>query len=287
LRLRLTPERSPIWIAHIPPYTTQDLDRLLADVAGSPLVTKRVIGKTPEGRDLLLLTVNDVRRPDEGKRSIWLMFRQHSWEAGSSWVGEGAIRALTSGRPGIGRLLRTATFKILPMCDPDGVARGGVRFNANGYDLNRNWDNVIPKLMPEIAAEKKAIYDWLDAGHTIEFFLTVHNTETAEYIDGPPFPTDPQMPELTTRFFHMLRDFTDFAPTRPPRESATTTVPGRRGSMTVVQALAQERNIPAYLMELAIARNPKLRRFPTIEDRLKFGAQLVYTLGRSVRPPRK
>jgi hypothetical protein len=42
------------------------------------------------------------------------------------------------------------------MCDPDGVARGGVRFNAFGYDLNRNWDASDEKRTPVIAARRRS-----------------------------------------------------------------------------------------------------------------------------------
>ena len=45
----------------------------------------------------------------------------------------------------------TTVFRIFPMADPDGVAAGRVRFNKNGYDLNRNWDTPDPSLMPEIS----------------------------------------------------------------------------------------------------------------------------------------
>ena len=114
------------------------------------------------------------------------MFRQHAWEAGSSWTGDGLIRFVASDDPVAVRIRRETIVKIMPLCDPDGVAHGGVRFNRNGYDLNRNWDLVDPAKMPEIAAERRAILDWVDAGKRVDFFLTVHNTETNEYLNGPP-----------------------------------------------------------------------------------------------------
>jgi len=71
------------------------------------------------------------------------------------------------------------------MVDPDGVARGGVRFNKYGYDLNRNWDAPDPKLMPEIWAQRKAVLDWVDQGRRIDLFLSMHNNETIDYIATP------------------------------------------------------------------------------------------------------
>ena len=269
LRLRFTPAAHPVWIAHVPPYTNQDLARLLREFARHPHLERAVIGKSAEGRELLLLTVTNPAVAAENKKVIWLMFRQHSWEAGSSWAGEGALRFLLS--PGAASIRDAAIVKIFPMCDPDGVARGGVRFNVHGYDLNRNWDAVDAKLMPEIAAQRKAVLDWVDAGRRLDVFLSLHNTETAEYLEGPPGP-------LRDRLFRLLAETTSFHPSRPPSESGVSTTPGRKGRMTVVQGLHNDRKIPAFLIEQRIAFNRKLGRLPTIDDRLKFGGELVQAL---------
>ena len=64
------------------------------------------------------------------KPTVWLMFRQHSWETGSSWAGEGAARALLGDDAEARSRRQSIIWKIFPLCDPDGVARGGVRFNV-------------------------------------------------------------------------------------------------------------------------------------------------------------
>jgi hypothetical protein len=230
LRLRIKPERATFWIAHTPPYTTQQLSELRAAVRKKG--TEQIIGKSVGGRDLYLWTLGS------GPKTVWLMFRQHSWESGTSWVGDGAVRKMLEDTGGI-------TWKIFPFCDPDGVARGGVRFNANGFDLNRNWDTIDPKRMPEIAAQHRAVADWVRSGKTIDLFFTLHNTETAEYLQGPPGPPLP----LGQRFFDRLVKDTTFAPTRPYFTSETTTTAGMKGRMTVVQGLSHDFQIPAFLME--------------------------------------
>jgi hypothetical protein len=78
LRLRIRAERSPLWIAHVPPYTNRDFDRLLAGFRGHPRLRREAIGKTVAGRDMLLLTVTGAAASDAGKKVAWLMFRQHS-----------------------------------------------------------------------------------------------------------------------------------------------------------------------------------------------------------------
>jgi hypothetical protein len=265
LRLRMTPRGDRLWIAHVPPYTNTHLERLLDEFRRSPSL------KIDSEATMPLLTIGS------GPKIIWLMFRQHAWETGSSWAGEGAIRFLLSkeAEP----IRRDATFKIFPMADPEGVRAGNVRFNKAGFDLNRNWDVDDPVKMPEIAAQKRAILKWVEAGNRVDLFLTVHNTETSEYLEGPPAGFD----ELGPRFFAALVEHSTFAPTRPYFRAATTTTAGKPGRMTVSQGLYHAARIPAFIMEQMIARNPKLGHFPTVEDRLAFGAQLVRAIHAATR----
>src|SRR5262245_36715352 len=284
LRIRMMPRANRIWIAHVPPYTNQHLQRLLREFKTHPALNQKSVGKTAQGREMLLLTITDERAPDAQKKVLWLMFRQHSWEAGSSWACEGALRFLLSADPVAVQMRRTAIFKIFPLCDPDGVARGGVRFNANGFDLNRNWDTVDETKMPEIAAQRKAILDWVDAGRRVDLFLTLHNTETSEYLEGPP-DAEGRYRSLMERFFKLLSETRTFAPGRPPRFAEATTTIDKPGRMTVIQGLYKDRRLPAFLIEQMITRHSKLARQPTPEDRKQFGADLARAMWWSVMQP--
>ncbi len=279
LRVQFKAEAPAVWIAHVAPYTNTDLKLLLRSVARHPHFERKAIGKSVQGRDLLLLTVTNPATPAASKRVVWMMFRQHAWEAGSSWAGDGALRFLLSDDPVAVKMRDTAIFKILPFADPDGVARGGVRFNVNGYDLNRNWDTATEKLTPEIAAQRKAVLDWVDGGGRVDVFLTLHNTETAEYIDGPPAGFE----ELRNRLFALLVERTSFHPSRKPAESANAAATVKPGRATVVDGLYKDRKLRAFLIEQRIAMNDGLKRLPTIEDRRKFGADLVQVLYEAVR----
>jgi len=281
LRIRLRPRSPQAWVAHVPPYTGRDLDLLLAGHRGSKWLRVESVGKTVEGRSIPLLTITGPARPAAPrKKVVWLMFRQHGWEAGSSWTGEGAVRYLLSAQAAA--LREESIWKIFPLCDPDGVARGNVRFNRFGFDLNRNWDVEDKRKMPEIYAQRKAILDWVDAGKPVDLFLSLHNTETSEYLEGPPGP-EPAHRKLAERFFAMLGKHSTFAPTRPLFFAAETTTPGKPGRMTVSQGLYKARRLPAFIMEQMIARNPKLGRAPTIADRMRFGAELARSAFEAVR----
>lgn len=276
LRLRVEPKGSTFWIAHTPPYTLANLETLRAEVRRHPDAKESVIGKSVQGRDLYLWTIGK----GSPAKTVWLMFRQHSWESGSSWVGEGAIRLLLSKQE-----LRTQfLWKIFPICDPDGVAQGGVRFNRNGYDLNRNWDVEDPKLMPEITAERNAIASWIRSGKTIDLFFSLHNTETTEYLEAAPGgDAKPQFRQLAERFFAQLTQNSMFDASRPLFYSTATTTAGMKGRMNVIQGLDRDFAIPGFLMENRIAFHPKLSHFPEVDDRLNFGRQLIAAIVEALR----
>jgi hypothetical protein len=284
LRLTITPKSNTLYIAHTPPYTAQHLSSLLNTFNRSPYLTQRSIGKSVEGRDLIQLTITDPAVPTTQKKTLWFMARQHAWESGSSWAAEGAIRFLLSNDASAARLRRQVTVHIFPLCDPDGVHHGGVRFNRHGYDLNRNWDMSNPRLMPEIDAQRRAIFAWLDAGNSIDIFLSLHNTETGEYLDGPP-GNDSRHELVLQRLAAHLEQLPTFFPSRPARRAATTTTEGKPGRMTVVQGLYRDRQIPAFLIEQRISLHPKLKRLPTIQDRLQFGASLMQAMYAAVIDP--
>jgi len=279
LILHISPPKSTFWIAHCAPYTIETLAKLRDQLGNHLDFREEKIGKTVGGRDLLLWTI--THGTSRSKKTIWLLFRQHSWESGSSWVGEGAIRTLLADKSK--KLRDEAIWKIIPLCDPDGVARGGVRFNANGFDLNRNWDVIDPIKMPEIAAQRNAIQKWLQSGHSIDLFLSLHNTETNEYLEGPPEGgRNGEFKPLAQRVSQTLTEQTSFAPAQPIRYAEETTTPGKPGRMTVIQGLYRDFGIPGFLMEQRISYNAKLGKLPDVPDRLQFGAELVQALAKSV-----
>ena len=271
LRLRVTPGGDRIWIAHVPPYTNHHLARLISAARLRAGFKVEEIGKSVKGRPLYLFTITDGKVPEANKKVIWLMARQHSWETFSSWAAEGAVRFLLSNDAAAKQLREGAIWKILPAADPDGLASGAVRFNANGFDLNRNWDIEDPIKMPEIYAQRKAILGWVAAGHHLDLFLSMHNTETSEYLEGPP-NSDGRYTVLGERFFAFLKQKTSFTPSRDLSWAAESTSAGKAGRMNVSQGLWKDRQLPAFLSEQRISSKP------TVASRLKYGADLVQVM---------
>jgi hypothetical protein len=174
------------------------------------------------------------------------------------------------------QLRRAAEFKVMPVFDPDGVAAGSVRFNLNGYDNNRNWDAVDPKTMPEIDAVRRAVFTWLDAGRPIHILLAMHNTESADYVEGA-LNEAAGIKAQAQALADCLRAETSFHDSRSPRA-----IPARatidRGRQTINQHLFFERQTPAYLMELMVERHPQLGRLRTAADFSAMGPGLARCL---------
>ena len=276
--LKFRPERERIWIAHIAPYTHSRLLRLLAEIDRADCARVEVIGRTVQGRELHMVAVTNFEKPDAAKKTVWLQARQHAWEAGTSYVMEGALRFITSNDSRARELRDKGVFKFTPMMDPDGCANGKVRFNANGYDVNRHWNEVdlrrkeFLERMPEIWYVKKAIFGWLDAGRKIDLMVNMHNEESGEHLDTQ--VDDPATLKMMQRFYDSLSAKTSFDP------SQKLNIKKEPGNTTNV--LWNERKVPVLLMEQRITTSKKLNHRPTVEDRLAFGRQLIAIMAETV-----
>ena len=275
--LNFRPATDRIWIAHVPPYTHGRLLQTLDQIGKRPTARVEVIGKTVKGRDLHMITVTNFARPDQDKRTVWLQARQHAWEAGTSYVMEGAMEFVTSDDALADELRDKVVFVFTPMLDPDGCATGKVRFNANGYDVNRHWDEVDLRgkahleRMPEIWYVKKAILGLVNSGRTIDVFLNLHNTETNEYLETQ--ASDAPSRRRIGRLFDLLNSGTSFDPAAPAR---FTDRPDHSAN-----SLYHQGRIPVVLMEQRIGTSKKLGRRLTVSDRLSFGKDLIAAMARA------
>ena len=176
LEIRHRAEADEIWFAFFAPYDLARHRRFVEQSAANPAITARTIGRSVDGRDIACLSVGD------GMRSVWLIGRQHSGETMASWWMEGALaRLLDGGDPVAARLRAVARFHLVPIVNIDGVARGNLRGNAAGIDLNRQWHAPDPATAPEVAAVLAAM-DETGA----DLCLDVHGDETIPhvFIDG-------------------------------------------------------------------------------------------------------
>jgi murein tripeptide amidase MpaA len=176
LEIRHRAQTDETWFAFFAPYSMDRHRRFVEQAAAHPGVTGRSIGKSVDGLDIACLSLG------EGPRQVWLLGRQHSGETMASWWMEGAFARLTDpADPVAARLLKAARIHLVPTVNVDGAARGNLRGNAAGVDLNRQWHKPDPKTAPEVAAVLVA----MDRSG-VDLCLDIHGDETIPhvFIDG-------------------------------------------------------------------------------------------------------
>jgi len=164
------------WFAYFAPYDLARHQRLLDRVGSAPGIDVAIIGSSVDGRPISRIRIG------QGPRQVWLLGRQHSGETMASWWMEGALaRLLDPADPVAARLLEAATVHLVPLVNIDGAARGNLRGNAAGMDLNRQWHGPDPGRAPEIAAILAAM-----DRTGVDLMLDVHGDETIPhvFIDG-------------------------------------------------------------------------------------------------------
>ena len=174
LIVSLTPETDSVWIAYFAPYTLARHAALIAACQHSPRVRLDVIGQTLDGRDMDRLIVGE---PGPGKKTLWVVARQHPGETMAEWAAEGFLeRLLDEADPCARALLDRAVIHVVPNMNPDGSARGHLRTNAAGINLNREWNKASLQASPEVRCVLDAM-----AQSGVDLFLDMHGDEALAY----------------------------------------------------------------------------------------------------------
>lgn len=156
-------------------------DQLLGDLERwkqSPYVSVQSIGKTVEDRDIWELTITSDQPSAEPRRRVTIHARTHPHETQSWWVCEQLLHILLSEDPWAAYLRENCTFHVIPMYNPDGVEAMYTRYNANGVDLEREWDK--PDAQPEAVALKQRFSALMNSEAPIEVALNLHSSSDPE-----------------------------------------------------------------------------------------------------------
>jgi murein tripeptide amidase MpaA len=150
---RVTPETNCIYFAYFEPYSYEQHLDLLGSAAASPHVTLERLGSTAQGRDMTMLRIThgDSATPDDQKKKVWLIARQHPGETMAEWFVEGFLERLLDADDSVSRaLLERCVFHVVPHMNPDGAVLGNLRTNAVGANLNREWLEPTLERSPEV-----------------------------------------------------------------------------------------------------------------------------------------
>lgn len=175
LTVECTPQCDSLYFAYFEPYSWERHLDLLGRVDGSPQGRVARLGSTVEERDLDLVTVGT---PGPGKRSVWVIARQHPGETMAEWFVEGMLeRLLERSDPVARRILERAVMYVVPNMNPDGSAAGNLRTNAAGANLNREWLHPDPERSPEVLLVRQRMHET-----GVDLFLDIHGDEALPYV---------------------------------------------------------------------------------------------------------
>ena len=191
----------PCFYAYFAPYTAQSALRFLDKVAEADDVTRLPLGKSLDGYAIDALRFGEQV---DLKKRIWVIARQHPGESMGSWYAEGFCEALLDTDNAMAqKLLTAACVYVVPMMNPDGVARGHLRTNAAGTDLNRAWAEPSLEASPEVFA----VLNKMDETGC-DLFLDAHGDEAIanNFIAGSEgIPSwSPRLAELLSTFKNSL-----------------------------------------------------------------------------------
>lgn len=174
-----TPDTNSIYFAYFEPYSYERHLDLIGSAAESEHVQLQRLGSSLDGRDMDLLRITDARGPvaEAAKKKVWLIARQHPGEAMAEWFVEGFLERLLDADDPVARvLLEQCIFHVVPNMNPDGGARGNLRTNAAGTNLNREWLEPSMDQSPEVFLVRQKMQQT-----GADFCLDAHGDEALPY----------------------------------------------------------------------------------------------------------
>lgn len=259
MKFKFHMDTDKLYLASVEPYRISDLEKFIAKIKRSPLVQVTPVGHTVEGRQLEVIRIGNANAP----HSIYLRARAHSWEPGGNWIVEGLVNSLLE-KDGAKYLKRYCVY-IMPMANKDGVAHGRTRFNAQGVDLNRQWDAPADSVL---APEKYAFESWLQKliaqGKKPGLTIDLHNDQGGNLHVNLPRDDNKEYTKHLSKFADLLFKHTWFT-----EGIAHVTNPGSLG-----EGLAKRYGVDACIYEFNYEWAEGLKKVPMGEDWKLMGREL-------------
>ena len=255
LSITFTPEYDSTYFAYFAPYSYERHQDLIHSAQLDIDCQLQVLGQTLDGRDMSLLKVGEE---GEGKKVIWITARQHPGESMAEWFMEGFIDRLLDEDDGVARsLLNSAVFYLVPNMNPDGSVRGHLRTNANGVNLNREWQTPTMENSPEVYLVREKM---LETG--VDMHLDIHGDEALPFnfvagSEGVP-SYNARIKDLEDNFKNVLLAIT---PEFQDDEGYDKDEPGKANLTVAANWVGEQFKCLAYTVEMPFKDNDLLPDF--------------------------
>ncbi|WP_296717449.1 M14 family metallopeptidase [Erythrobacter sp.] len=195
------------------------------------------LGQSHDGRPIEAIRIGRADAP----RLVVLLGRQHPPEVTGAIAMRAFVDALVEARARAQQDFADLQFLIVPMLNPDGVARGHWRANRGAQDLNRDWGAFTQP-------ETRSVKTWLDAlpaGVRPVLMVDFHSTRSnLFYVQGPDEASAAQQRFLAAWLEAREAEVPGYSFSIEPRNA-------NPGSGTAKNWFHDAYGIPAYTYEVA------------------------------------
>jgi hypothetical protein len=134
--LKISVSADTLWVSAQELMDSKMVGQWSKGIAKDDRARMQVIGKSREGRDLILLDLYEGEKG--GKETIVLLSRQHPPEVTGFMAMQAFAQELLD-NDNSSEFFKKYRVMIFPLLNPDGVDLGHWRHNTGGIDLNRDW----------------------------------------------------------------------------------------------------------------------------------------------------
>jgi len=272
--------QNSVYFSYFTPYSQERHLDLLAWAQGDSRVTNETLGSTIDGRSMSLLRICETDTP---KRKVWVIARQHPGETMAEWFIEGMLHSLLDeDNPAARKLLSDTAFYVVPNMNPDGSARGNLRTNAAGANLNREWQAPSMQTSPEVYLVRERMI--AEGG---DLFLDIHGDEELPYnfvagCEGNPSYND-RHAELEKRFKNTYMSISpDFQDTHGyPKDAA-----GEGNLRIAANWLGEHFKTLSFTIEMPFKDNadlPNTMRGWSAERSAQLGKDVLFPITKTLR----
>jgi len=224
-----------------------------------------------------------ISESDTPKRKAWIIARQHPGETMAEWFIEGFLHSLLDeDNPAARKLLGETAFYVVPNMNPDGSARGNLRTNAAGANLNREWQSPNMSISPEVYLVRERMM--AEGG---DLFLDIHGDEELPYnfvagCEGNP-SYDQRQAELEQRFKNMYMSISpDFQDTHGyPKDQ-----PGKADLRIAANWLGEHFKTLSFTIEMPFKDNANLPNELTgwsAERSAQLGSDVLFPIAKTFK----